>query len=316
MNTKKIYLVSGIIGLAAGALVVLLNSFMHVGKPSKEENEAYQKQISEKYRIFSLPIPEQMDFANEAVPLHQGDVRERLDRELLVNTYWHSNTLLCIKRAARWFPVVEPILQANGIPEDFKYLAVIESGFTNVVSPAGASGFWQFMEATGKEYSLEISEQVDERYHVEKATQAACQYLKQAYAKYGSWAMAAASYNMGIGGPIRQMERQQQSTYWDLLLNDETGRYVYRILAMKYIMNNADQYGFVVRPSDLYAPYDCTSVTVDSTINDLAAFAKQFGVSYKDLKLVNPWLRQNYLKNKERRTYSIKIPNKAASSAE
>ena len=308
MNAKRMYLISGILGLSAGALVVLLNSFINNGKPTKEENEHYQKQITEKYRIFSLPLPEKLEFAGEAVPMDQMDVRERLDRELLVNTYWHSNTLLCIKRAARWFPVVEPILQANGVPEDFKYLAVIESGFTNVVSPAGASGFWQFIEPTGKEFNLEINDQVDERYHVEKATQAACNYLKQAYAKYGSWAMAAASYNMGIGGPIRQMERQQQNAYWDLLLNDETGRYVYRILAMKYIMNNADQYGFVIRPSDLYEPFQYSTVTVDSSITDLATFAKQFNVSYKALKLLNPWLRQNYLKNKERKSYGIKIP--------
>ena len=308
MNAKRIYVISGILGLTAGALVVLLNSFINNGKPTKEENEHYQKQITEKYRIFSLPLPEKLDFAGESVPMDQMDVRERLDRELLVNTYWHSNTLLCIKRAARWFPVVEPILQANGVPEDFKYLAVIESGFTNVVSPAGASGFWQFIESTGKEFNLEINDQVDERYHVEKATQAACNYLKEAYAKYGSWAMAAASYNMGIGGPIRQMERQQQNAYWDLLLNDETGRYVYRILAMKYIMNNADQYGFVIRPSDLYEPFQYTTVTVDSSITDLATFSKQFSVSYKALKLLNPWLRQNYLKNKERKSYSIKIP--------
>lgn len=308
MNTKRIYLFSGLIGLCAGALVVLFNSFTGLGKPTQEENEQYQKHIAEKYRIFSLPLPEKIDFAGEAVPMHQDDVRERLDRELLVNTYWHSNTLLCMKRAARWFPVVEPILQANGIPDDFKYLAVIESAFTNVVSPAGASGFWQFIESTGKEFNLEINEQVDERYHVEKATQAACNYLKQAYSKYGSWAMAAASYNMGIGGPIRQMERQQQNAYWDLLLNDETGRYVYRILAMKYIMNNADRFGFVVRPSDLYAPYEFTSVNVDTTIQNLAQFAGQFGVSYKELKILNPWLRQSYLKNKERKSYSIKIP--------
>ena len=310
MNTKRIYLFSGLIGLCAGAVVVLFNSFIGVGKPTQEENEQYQKHIAEKYRIFSLPLPEKIDFAGEAVPMHQDDVRERLDRELLVNTYWHSNTLLCMKRAARWFPVVEPILQANGIPDDFKYLAVIESAFTNVVSPAGASGFWQFIESTGKEFNLEINEQVDERYHVEKATQAACNYLKQAYAKYGSWAMAAASYNMGIGGPIRQMERQQQNAYWDLLLNDETGRYVYRILAMKYIMNNADRFGFVVRPSDLYAPYEFTSVNVDTTIQNLAQFAGQFGVSYKELKILNPWLRQAYLKNKERKSYSIKIPTR------
>jgi hypothetical protein len=255
-----------------------------------------------------LPLPEKLDFAGEEVPMNQWDVRERLDRELLVNTYWHSNTLLCIKRARRWFPIIEPILKANGVPDDFKYLALIESGLTNVISPAGATGYWQFMDETGKGYGLEINDQIDERYHVEKSTQAACHYLIDAYDKYGSWAMAAASYNMGIGGPIRQMERQNETTYWELLLNEETGRYVYRILAMKEILNNADKYGFVIRPSDLYEPLEAKSITIDSSITDLAAFANSFNISYKELKLYNPWLRQNYLKNKEKKSYEIKLP--------
>ncbi len=311
MNSKKLYAFSALIGLGSAALAVLLFSFMQKGKPTAEENKHYSEQISSNYRIYSLPLPEKLDFAGEEVPMDQWDVRERLDRELLVNTYWHSNTLLCIKRARRWFPIIEPILKANGVPDDFKYLALIESGLTNVISPAGATGYWQFIDETGKGYGLEINDQIDERYHVEKSTQAACHYLIDAYDKYGSWAMAAASYNMGIGGPIRQMERQNETTYWELLLNEETGRYVYRILAMKEILNNADKYGFVIRPSDLYEPLEAKSITIDSSITDLATFANSFNISYKELKLYNPWLRQNYLKNKEKKSYEIKLPAKA-----
>ncbi len=311
MNSKKIIALSACVGIASALIVLLLFSFMQKQKPTAEENKHYSQQIREKYRIYSLPLPEKIDFAGEQVPLDQWDVREKLDRELLVNTYWHSNMLLCVKRAARWFPVIEPILKANEIPDDFKYLALIESGLVNVVSPAGASGYWQFMDETGKEYELEINDQIDERYHIEKSTQAACHYLRDAYDKYGSWAMAAASYNMGIGGPIRQMNKQNETTYWELLLNEETGRYVYRILAMKEILNNADKYGFVIRPSDLYDPLATRIVTVDSSITDLAIFANSFDISYKELKLFNPWLRQNYLRNKERKSYEIKLPQNA-----
>lgn len=310
MNQVRMYWIAAAIGAGAAMLVILLNSFIQKNIPGKEENNAYREVINERYRIYALPVPEEMDFAGEKVPLDRDDIRERLDREILVNTYWHSNTLLCIKRAHRWFPVIEPILAANGIPDDFKYLALIESGFVNVVSPAGATGFWQFIEETGKSYGLEINDQVDERYHVEKSTQAACHYLRDAYDQYGSWALVAASYNMGIAGPRRQMDRQKESTYWDLMLNDETSRYVFRILAMKEILNHADQYGFVVRPADLYEPYRYSTVSVDSTINNMASFANSFGVSYKDLKICNPWLRDAFLRNKDRKVYEIKIPAK------
>jgi hypothetical protein len=308
MNPKKVYWLSAGIGVGSAVIALLLFSFVFRGKPGKEENDAYREVINEKYRIYSLPLPEKAEFAGEAVPMDQSDVREKFDRELLVNTYWHSNTLLCIKRAHRWFPVIEPILAANGIPDDFKYLALIESGFVNVVSPAGATGFWQFLAETGKSYGLEINDQVDERYHVEKSTQAACHYLKDAYDQYGSWSLAAASYNMGIAGPRRQIDRQKESTYWDLMLNDETSRYVFRILAMKEICNNADKYGFVIRPADLYEPLRYTTVTVDSSVTDFAAFAKSFGATYKELKIFNPWLRENFLRNKDRKPYEIKIP--------
>lgn len=310
MSQKKVYLFAAIIGMISAAFVLVLNSFVAKQKPDKVQNDAYREVINEKYRIFSMPIPESADFAGELVPLDQPDIREKFDREMLVNAYWHSNTLLSIKRAYRWFPVIEPILSANNIPDDFKYLALIESGLTNAVSPAGATGYWQFLEATGKQYGLEINDQVDERYHIEKSTQAACHYLRDAYDQYGSWALAAASYNMGIAGPRKQMERQNQSTYWDLLLNEETSRYVFRILAMKEIVNHADQYGFVVRPADLYEPYHYESVSVDSSISNIALFANNYNVTYKELKIYNPWLRDNVLKNKDHKQYEIKIPRK------
>lgn len=310
MNSKNVYWLAGIVGVVSAIIVLFLNSFIQKQQPDKAQNDAYREVMNEKYRIFSLPIPEELDFAGEKVPLDQPDVLEKFDREMLINTYWHSNTLLSIKRAHRWFPVIEPILAANNIPNDFKYLALIESGFINVVSPAGATGFWQFLEETGKSYGLEINDQVDERYHVEKSTQAACHYLQDAYDQYGSWSLAAASYNMGIAGPRRQIERQKQNTYWNLMLNDETSRYVFRILAMKEIMNHADQYGFVMRPTDLYEPYRFETISVDSSISNIADFAIRNNVTYKDLKLYNPWLRENYLKNKSNKIYAIKIPLK------
>ncbi|MFM7725272.1 MAG: lytic transglycosylase domain-containing protein, partial [Flavobacteriales bacterium] len=293
--TNRYYLVSALIGLLSSALVLVLFSFADKNKPTKAENDAYRNVINGEYRIFAMPLPEQMDFAGEQVPLDRPDVRESLDRELLVNTYWHSNTLLTIKRAYRWFPVIEPILKSNGIPDDFKYLAVIESSLSNATSPAGAKGFWQFLDETGRSYGLEVSAQVDERYDVEKSTYAACHFLKDAFDRYGSWSMAAASYNMGMAGLQRATNQQYESTYWDLLLNEETARYVYRILAMKEIFTHADQYGFVLRPAELYEPLRVNSVRVENTIPDLAAFAKEKGLTYKLLKWYNPWLRENSL---------------------
>ena len=308
MNARLIIL-SAIAVISVSIAVVVLVAFANRLKPTKEENDAYKQLINGEYRIFAMPLPDKIDFAGEVVPLERADIRESFDRELLVNTYWHSNTLLAIKRSYRWFPVIEPILKANEIPDDFKYLAVIESALSNATSPSGAKGFWQFLEETGKEYGLEITEQVDERYDVEKSTQAACHYLKDAYDRYGSWAMAAASFNMGMGGLQRQLGRQNQQAYWDLLLNEETARYVYRILAMKEIFNHADQYGFVMRPAELYEPLSFAVYPVDTAIANLATFASEQGISYKLLKWYNPWLRENYLKVSQGKSYQIKIPN-------
>ena len=269
---------------------------------------SYQRYFNDNYKIFSLNTPTALEFAGENVPLEILDVREKLDRELLVNTYWQSQSLLFHKRANRWFPVIEPILEKNGVPADFKYLSVIESGLTNVVSPAGATGYWQFLKDTGREYGLEINNEVDERYHVEKSTEAACKYLKDAHDKYGSWTMAAASYNMGMNGLDKQIERQKVSNYYDLLLNEETGRYLYRILAVKEVLSKPAQYGFHFRPKDLYPSYETTSVVIDSSVNDFADFAQENNINYKILKILNPWLRESYLTNPSHNSYEIKLP--------
>lgn len=288
-------------------LMLLLWGFSEPTGP-EHIDKIYTEHIEQNYKVFSLATPEVVVFAGLDVPLDKFGVREKLDRELLVNTYWQSNTFLFFKRANRWFPVIEPILAKNNIPDDFKYLAVIESGLTNAVSGAGATGFWQFMKETGISYGLEINEEVDERYDVVKSTEAACRYLNDGYKKFGDWSLVAASYNMGMGGVNKQLNRQQVEEYWDLMLNEETSRYVYRILAVKEILNNGTAYGFVVRPKDLYEPYDTRQVTINSSVEDLAVWAKENGVNYNILKTLNPWMRQSYLKNKENKEYQVLLP--------
>jgi membrane-bound lytic murein transglycosylase D len=273
-----------------------------------ESDSSYRLFVKDNYKIYSIPVPDQPIFAGELVPIQNIDVNERLDREMIVNTYWHSNTFLLHKRAARWFPVIEPILVENNIPNDFKYLAVIESGLDNVTSPSGAKGFWQFMKATGESYNLEINNYVDERYHLEKATQAACEYLQTAYKKFGSWTLAAASYNIGKTGLQNKLDEQKATSYYDLLLNIETGRYVYRIVAAKYILSNSKNYGFNIRQKDLYELYQTKNINIDSSINDLTNFAIQHNSNYKTIKLLNPWLRGKKLPNLNGINYTLKLP--------
>ena len=261
------------------------------------------------YKIVSVPIPDTLLVFGEEMPLDIFYVKEALDRELSVNTYWHSSTLLLIKKSYRWFPMFDSILNANNIPPDFKYLAVIESGLSNVVSPANATGFWQFLKGTAKEYNLEVNKEVDERYNVEKATEAACKYFNKSYEKFGNWTMVAAAYNAGNRGISKQLDRQKAGSYYDLLLSDETSRYVYRIAAIKQIFNNPELYGFYIDDEDIYLPITTHDVIVNNKVDDFADFAKQNGISYKVLKYFNPWLRQNYLKNKKKKTYIIKIPD-------
>ncbi len=268
------------------------------------------KVVGEHYAIYALPMPENLNFAGEPVPINNPDIYERMDRELLVNTYWQSNAMLLLKRANKYFPVIEPILAEYGVPDDFKYLAVIESGLTQAVSPAKAVGFWQILEGTGKDFKLEINDNVDERYHIEKSTRVACEYLKKSKERFGTWTMAAAAYNAGNTGVLRQLERQDVSKYYDLLLGEETGRYVFRILALKEIISNPKKYGFNYNEDQLYKDIPTYQVKVDTAVTDFAAFAKNMDINYKILKIHNPWLRDSYLNNKSGKTYYLDIPEK------
>jgi len=253
-------------------------------------------------------FPEAIDFAGEAAPLQITDVKERLDRELLINANLDATTALILKRANRVFPIIEPILQQYGVPDDFKYLAVIESGLINAVSPSGAKGVWQFMPDTAKESGMEVNDIVDERYHLEKSTEAACKYFLAAKQKFGSWTLAAASYNGGMNGLSKKIEEQKVTNYYDLGLTEETSRYVFRILALKEIMKQPEKYGFSLYPSDLYTLIPTKKIEVDSTITDLSTFALAQGINYKLLKIHNPWLRDKKLANPTKKKYEIKIP--------
>lgn len=260
------------------------------------------------YKILVPFIPDEIDFAGERVPLENFDIREKIEREFIVNTYYHSATILYMKRAARWFPIIEEILDEYDVPDDFKYVALAESGLENLTSPMNAVGFWQFLKATGKQYDLTINSEIDERYHVEKSTVAACKYLLDSYEKYGSWTLTAATYNMGKNGVSKQLERQKATNYYNLVLNVETTRYIPRAVALKHVLSNPELYGFAIEEEQLYEPFDTYTVDVDSSVAHWADFAALNGINYKTLKLFNPWLRDNLLTNKNGKVYSIKLP--------
>jgi len=295
-----------ILGIIILGLVVML--FVFSSSKDKKSDQDYRKAFNKHYKIFNVGTPEVIDFCGEDVPLDLYYVRESLERELTVNTYWHSSTLLLFKRAYRWFPVIEPILKEHGIPDDFKYLALIESNLTNVVSPAGAAGFWQFLKSTGKEYGLEVNKAIDERYNLEKATVAACKYLNDSYEIYDNWTLAAAAYNAGKDGISDALGNQKVNSYYDLYLNTETSRYIFRILALKEIHNKPAAFGFYMREKDFYLPVPSKEVSVDTNISNLVDFANNMGINYKLLKEFNPWLRDDYLPNSTRKEYKIKIP--------
>jgi len=285
-----------------GILLVVFVRGLFIYATSGEQKQMQPKKGTSQY------FPQEVNFADEKAPLQIADVRERLDRELLVNANLHSSTILIIKRANRSFPIIEPILKQYGVPDDFKYLAVIESALLNAVSPSGAKGVWQFMTDTAKEKGMEVNEEVDERYHLKKATEAACRYLLQAKEKFGNWTLAAASYNGGMTGVNNKIDEQKVSNYYDLLLTDETSRYVFRILALKEIMKNPSLYGFELDKNELYNQIPTKIIEVDSSITDLASFAKQQGINYKILKIHNPWLRDKKLSNSSKKKYQIEIP--------
>jgi len=286
---------------------ILINAGQKDPKELTNQKILEEKLIND-YNVYAVPMPENLNFAGELVPVENPDIRERMDRELLVNTYWQSNGLLLFKRANKYFPVIEPILKKHDVPEDFKYLAVIESGLTQAVSPARATGFWQILRNTGREYGLEVNENVDERYHIEKSTEAACKYLKKAKERFGSWTLAAAAYNAGSGGINKRLKKQNATTYYDLLLGQETGRYVFRIVAVKEILSNPKKYGFNFTEEDLYEHIPTFNVLVEEPIADFNEFAAKHGINYKILKLHNPWLRQAHLNNASGKEYFVQIP--------
>lgn len=293
--------------LLAGAFggICLMMQFAFDEKPDPDKED---KKYNPSNVVWKVPaVPDQMSFAGEAVPLDKWEVGERLDREILYNYYAPQNIIYITKLANRYFPYIEKKLKAEGIPDDFKYLCIAESNLQNLVSRAGAAGFWQFMPASAPEYNLKVNSQVDERYDYKKATEAACDYLKKAYAKFGTWTAAAASYNCGMGGYNQRATAQGTKFYYDLLLPEETNRYIFRILAFKYLMENAATLGYEINKNKLYPPVETRSITVTSSISNLATWARQQGTTYKMVKLLNPWLRSNALTVKGG-SYELQLP--------
>lgn len=295
------------------SVIIISVFFINAVEFSKSEkavisDENSNNNTSDTYKIRALKIPKNLNFAGEKVPIDKMDVKERIDRELLVNTYWQSNGLLFFKRSNKYFPIIEPILKEYGVPDDFKYLALIESGLQNVTSVAGAKGFWQLMPKTARELGLEVNANVDERYNVEKSTVAACKYLISAKELFGTWTLTAAAYNAGRTGVLKRMKAQQVNDYYDLLLVDETSRYIPRIVAVKEILTHPTKYGFIFEKDDLYSLEKTKTIEVDYEINDLAQFAKDQNINYKLLKIYNPWLREGHLNNKSRKVYQFRIP--------
>lgn len=304
MNFKPAIYLS--LGIVLGVGVVAGVAFRDIDK--NEETVEVKPDGRLQYKWYAPDVPKSMSFAGEKVPLERSDIREQLDRELLYNYYNHYSTIYILKLADRYFPLIEPMLKANGIPDDFKYLCIAESALQNQTSRAGAVGFWQFMPATAPQYGLEVNDEVDERYNVAKSTDAACKYFWQAYKKLGSWTAAAASYNMGQGGYNSQATFQQNAEYYKLLLPEETMRYVFRILAFKQLIGEAQRFGYIVGKSDSYKPYKTRTVTVTSSIPNLAQYAIDNGTTYRMLKQLNPWLRDRKLTVRSGKSYDIALP--------
>lgn len=308
-NESRMILKNLTIGLGGSALLlsILLLLSSSADSPAKNDNQSTQ---NSQYSIESSNMPQDLNFAGEPVPIGVKDIYERVDREFLVNTYWHSNTLLNLKRSGKYLPLISKILKEEGIPDDFKYMAIVESGLSNVTSPAGASGYWQFIESTAEKYGLEVNNDVDERRDLEKSTRAACAFIKEAKERTGSWTLAAASFNRGTAGILRALEHQEVKSYYDLLLNPETSRYVPRLIATKYIYSSPQKYGFEFDASDAYQQIQSRDTLVNKTISDLVKFAKDAGTNYKTLKILNPWLLDDHLPDASGKKYVIKLPLK------
>jgi hypothetical protein len=306
INPNRRAIISAFVLLSA---IVIIISVALGFKGFGNNPEVRQKEVDSVYSIRSYKMPEKVTFAGEELPLDNFDTRESLEREILISAYRHSSTLLIIKRANRYLPVIEKILRENNIPDDFKYLVAAESEYSNMISPAGATGFWQIMPETGKEEGMEINTVVDERYDVGRSTQFACDYFRKSYGKYGNWTLAAASYNGGRSGLDEQIGIQNQHNYYDLLLNEETARYIFRAVAYKLVITDPVAYGFNIGKEDLYPEMKYYEVKVDTAVSSFSAFAAKFGTNYKMLKFLNPWLRKPYLFVKSNKVYNIKIPS-------
>jgi hypothetical protein len=309
---KKITLTS--IVMTATFLVILAIAQGFTGLTVDEPD--FRQAVDTVYNIQSFKLPENLTFAGERMPLENFDTRESLERELLTSAYRHSSTILIIKRASRYLPLIEKILEKYKVPDDFKYLVAAESEYSNMISPAGATGFWQIMADTGKEEGMEINTVVDERYDIERSTKFACEYLLKSYEKYGNWTLAAASYNGGRAGIDEQIKIQKQNNYYDLLLTEETARYIFRVVAYKLLILDPSLYGFNIRKEDLYPALDYYEVKVDTAVSDFSVFAGNFGTNYKMLKFLNPWLRKPYLTPKPGKQYVIKIPSEGMRTIE
>jgi len=292
----------------AGTIFIIL-SIAQSFKGINEKPVGSHQATDTLYNIKSFNLPDDVTFAGEKMPLDNFDTRESLEREILTSAYRHSSTILIIMRANRYLPLIEKILKKNNVPDDFKYLVAAESEYSNMVSPAGATGFWQIMPETGREEGMEINTVVDERYDVEKSTQFACDYFLKSYEKYGNWTLAAASYNGGRNGIDEQIDIQHERNYYDLLLTEETARYIFRAVAYKLVISDPQNYGFKIAKKDLFPELKYYEVKVDTSITDFTEFAKKFGTNYKMLKILNPWLRKPYLTPKPHKEYQIKIPS-------
>lgn len=291
--------------LILGAAFLISFSSQSICSTDRQSTETTEPEYS------CIEIPDSMVFCGTTIDLTRFDRRERMDRELLAFRYMHSTSLQIIKRANRYFPIIEPLLQANGIPDDFKYLMAIESNVNPLArSVAGAAGLWQLMPGTARDFGLEVGNHVDERYHVEKSTQAACKYLKQAYSRFHNWETVAASYNAGQGRISQQLEKQYTDNALDLQLVEETARYTYRILAAKLLLSAPQKFGFYLKASDLYPPIPYRTVTISETIDDLPRFAKSQDINYALLRNLNPWIRSTSLPCHGNKKYTFKIPDK------
>ena len=266
------------------------------------------KEIIVTYGVPELAIPDTVYFAGERVPLEIPDVMERLDRELHVNTFWHSNTIFLLKRGKRWLPELQKELEKAGVPSDLVYLAVIESDLQNKVSPSNAVGFWQLLKGTAKDFKLEVTNEVDERYDPIKSTQAAAKYLLKAHDKFGTWTDAAASYNIGRRGLEQGLKKQAVNSYYDLLLGEETSRYVFRAIALKMIFEDPEKYGFNISDKNLYQKEKLKEIEVSKSISKLRDWAFEHDINYKQLKRYNPWLRTTKLSVRNGKTYIFEIP--------